>query len=76
MIKALAATLVVAIALCLTAAVHAATGEAGKPSHQNSRIHQSKTHPLLIWCISRQMHTTAHISRMKAERWCTEHHQY
>jgi hypothetical protein len=75
MMKALVAILVIAIALCLTVSVNAAT-VTGQSHHKNVRTHHSKTHPLLIWCISRQMHSKAHLTRMRAERWCIANHQY
>jgi hypothetical protein len=67
------------IALCLAVPAGAASSGGKKPSndaHRAAATHKVRNHPLLTWCISRQMHSSRHLSRFKAEQWCIAHHQY
>lgn len=76
MLRALAiATLMI---LCLSGPLGAAAKSTtpSQRSNHSDRTHQVNHHPLLIWCISRQMHAKPPLSRFKAERWCIAHHQY
>jgi hypothetical protein len=67
------------IALCLAIPAGAAPKNGKLRSNDAQRAaaaHKVRNHPLLTWCISRQMHSNRHLSRFKAEQWCIAHHQY
>lgn len=77
MTRTLAVLTIIALVLAIPAGAAAKSGKSrSNDAHRAAAAHKVRNHPLLTWCISRQMHSNRRLSRFKAEQWCIAHHQY